>query len=551
MKLLKFVVYYVVFAFFAILGGLDLLAQAPESLSKGIPTAFNGNVLCISAPEGSGGRLYAGAEDGLYVLDPSDRQWQKMDQGANIRNIRRIAYLNEGMYLATSDGLYLGKGSGWQLEHGKNDIKGVLVYSENKGGEVLLSWTADSIYLISKEGWRLVGDPTTLGVIDDVACRGKMIFVASGADIYTYSGPGTEWKKVSLYPGRIREDDPQEVSNDTSSEDAEGSLDEYETQAASRIYSGSEDGLTVATTNGVYRIDPEGNVKERIDTTSLVPGSVRDVVDAQEGLFASTDEAVFLYSPRDRTWRTFFEKAGDGNIGSMYECSDGEGRSYLWVAAGKSVYKLDLGCDSFIEGKMVEDPGFDRSFLNEPSICEVHKMAIKYAEVDPKKIQDWRNAARWKAVMPKISAGAGESNGDNGEIYTGATTSYYFKGPQKVSKDWDANVSWDLSDLVWNDAQTSIDVRSKLMVQLRNEILQEVTRLYFERKRLLTENGDDVDNYPAPSGKGHAKRKEPRTWSAEAKQIRIEELTAHIDALTGGKFSEAISRAEMSEEKSR
>jgi hypothetical protein len=58
------------------------------------------------------------------------------------------------------------------------------------------------------------------------------------------------------------------------------------------------------------------------------------------------------------------------------------------------------------------------------------------------------------------------------------------------------------------------------MVQLRDDILEEVTRLYFERKRLLAEMKD--------------KERDIR------KQLRVEELTAYIDALTGGEFSEAL-----------
>nr|BDD44718.1 hypothetical protein 23 [bacterium] len=68
----------------------------------------------------------------------------------------------------------------------------------------------------------------------------------------------------------------------------------------------------------------------------------------------------------------------------------------------------------------------------------------------------------------------------------------------------------------------------KLLVQLRDEILEEVTRLYFERKRLVSELGAEAD-------------KNSKKILSE-KKLRIDELTAYIDALTGGKFSEALGR---------
>jgi len=79
--------------------------------------------------------------------------------------------------------------------------------------------------------------------------------------------------------------------------------------------------------------------------------------------------------------------------------------------------------------------------------------------------------------------------------------------------------------LIWNDDQTNIDVRSKLMVQLRDDILDEVTKLYFERIRLKME----INNLPIEDNK---KRCE--------KELKLQELTASLDALTGGYFSQQL-----------
>jgi len=78
--------------------------------------------------------------------------------------------------------------------------------------------------------------------------------------------------------------------------------------------------------------------------------------------------------------------------------------------------------------------------------------------------------------------------------------------------------------LIWNDDQTSIDSRSKLMVELREDVLNQVTRLYFERRRLQIE----------------ALVKKETGLPRLEKQMRIDELTALIDAMTGGKFSKGF-----------
>ena len=112
------------------------------------------------------------------------------------------------------------------------------------------------------------------------------------------------------------------------------------------------------------------------------------------------------------------------------------------------------------------EPALETQFPHDVPVLEVQRMAVEYAEVSPEKIRMWRTGAKWKAVMPKVSVSFSESSDENVEIYKSATTSYVVRGPWEKGNDWGVDLSWDLSDLVWNDAQTNIDVRSKLMVQL-------------------------------------------------------------------------------------
>lgn len=60
------------------------------------------------------------------------------------------------------------------------------------------------------------------------------------------------------------------------------------------------------------------------------------------------------------------------------------------------------------------------------------------------------------------------------------------------------------------------------MVQLRDDIVNEVTRTYFERRRI------QVGLLVSPAKDDHVLLE---------KELRIQELTALIDGLTGGYFS--------------
>ena len=151
-------------------------------------------------------------------------------------------------------------------------------------------------------------------------------------------------------------------------------------------------------------------------------------------------------------------------------------------------------------------------------------MAIHYSETDPEKISRWRKQAARQAWLPNISAGLDRNSGDYRHWDSGPNPDVLLKGKQTL--DWDIGVSWNLGELIWNNDQTSIDSRSKLMVELRDDIINQITRLYFERRRLQIE------------------MKKNATGLDESTQIdytmRIDELTATLDGLTGGKFSRSI-----------
>ena len=112
----------------------------------------------------------------------------------------------------------------------------------------------------------------------------------------------------------------------------------------------------------------------------------------------------------------------------------------------------------------------------------------------------------------------------NDSIWGTSSGSHYI-GPDDKSfgKDigFDISLSWDLADLVWSTDQTSIDNRSKLMVELREDILDQVTRLYFERRRLQVQL--QTESLAEESILTH--------------ELRVDELSALIDGFTDGKFS--------------
>lgn len=159
----------------------------------------------------------------------------------------------------------------------------------------------------------------------------------------------------------------------------------------------------------------------------------------------------------------------------------------------------------------------------EPTIREVHLAAIRYAEVMPEKIRNWRILSQLRNFIPRFTLGLDRDSDTTIASSTSAGKTTFAVGPQDETLSVDFGFTWDLGNLVWDSAQTSIDSRSRLMVQLRQEILKETTQLYFERRRLQAE----FDALPTD---------DPLLRRERA--LRLEELAAQLDALTGGLYSE-------------
>ena len=201
----------------------------------------------------------------------------------------------------------------------------------------------------------------------------------------------------------------------------------------------------------------------------------------------------------------------------------------LWAAAKGGILKtfnrpsFSIKKDQYNESELRE--AFTH-FDYEPTIQDIQKAAITYAEVHPEKIENWRNAASKRAWLPALSVNYGEDWQSSTYFYS-TSSEKYTNDDITDGDDWSISVTWKLGDLIWNDDQTAIDTRSRLMVQLRDDVLNEVTRLYYERKRLQLEMlivpTDDV-------------------MEEIEKELRLQELTADIDALTGFYLSKRLSQ---------
>jgi hypothetical protein len=163
----------------------------------------------------------------------------------------------------------------------------------------------------------------------------------------------------------------------------------------------------------------------------------------------------------------------------------------------------------------------------EPTVAEVRAAAVRYAGLAPERARGWARRSRLAALAPEVSARALRAVGrDEGLKITGGETDY-----QKIDAGDDlileVRATWDLRRLVFDNGELRAAREGARQAAQRRQLETEVTRLYYERRR------GQIDWILDP----------PSNAAERATRIvEMEELTAQLDALTGGYLSRELAR---------
>lgn len=447
-------------------------------LSKASKAGIN---LLVFDPQDKG-VLYAATTAGLFRSANKGLRWDRIFKGKSREEAEclALAVLPKAIYLGTRKGLFvsLDKGRSWHKEMGKLGKARVFNIILSSGGSGLL-------YLASTDG------------------------------VFKSNDLRDNWERVfTAYSGENGTEDDSEVED----QDEE---DRYSEIRYLAVNPNDPKHLLLATQRGIYESKDSGVSWESFPEYGLLSRDVHLlIISADSRIFCASKSGIFIY--RNLAWEELSLGFSFNKIN--YILLDKAG--YLYVCSENGLHRLAPYVGQSNGGAL------SQYFTSEPAIEEVQKAAIKYAEVDSGKISNWRKQAAMKAWLPRVTVGLDQdiNRTTSKSIWgTSGTNTYdgkHYIGPDDETKDNNRNLgisfTWELGDLIWNSAQTSIDVRSRLMVQLRDDILDEVNKLYFERIRVMAE----LDSLPIEDKK---KRFE--------KELRIRELTASLDGLTDGYFS--------------
>lgn len=512
---------------------------------------------------------------GMFFSPDAPCQEIWIGKDGNIKNVEARAMLIDGggAYLATRTGLYrigdISQGDKWEevfsLPPGENEISSLGV----KGKNVLLG-TRRGLFKSEDGGrsWRnvfrtIIPEKNNVLSIEVSKYNPKRVIICTMKGVFLSEDLGSSWSDISanlrnkriasaalnkeimyaagadgLYargPGqpaweRVYVNNAVESADTGASEEPQYPSESEETASSVNCVTIKGSRVYIGVNKNILYSEDEGKSWRALPKYGIA-GAVNYILASKrsEKLYCATAKGVFEFNDKKDGWVELYKGMDKTlNVTALIFC-DGDEKA-LWALTEKGLYRMDVGryaADQYLD---VEKnlKSFKIMFDNEPTFRELQQAAIKFCDVSSKKIQDWQRDSRLKALVPKVSVGLDNHRSSNQEIYTSATRDYVSTGPDDIYKAVDVSVSWDVSGLIWSDSQTNIDVRSRLNTQLRNDILDDLRRAYYERKRLQF----DLMNVPPKDMRSRFDR-----------ELRIQELTQAIDDLTGNYLSDNILQA--------
>jgi photosystem II stability/assembly factor-like uncharacterized protein len=410
--------------------------------------------------------VFAAADNGIFRSNDAGKSWKQVFKAGTGKECAAIQATPEGIYAATNAGMFFSyDGNLWRKQ--QTDFSAVALAYSVPG--VLLAALDEGVY----------GQPLPSGM----------------------------WRKVLT--GRLAVTDGERDTDEPMADD------ETKKSSITALASDKAGMIVAALAHAIFISRDQGATWERIAPADGLPSAPTAVLSSGRTIIAASATGVRVYA--DGHW----SDCSSGLAGCRVNGLAGTAAA-VFAATDHGIFALPASAIAPSAAGCVSP--VIRYLADEPDIAEVRQAAVQYADAGPEKIITWRRQARKKAWLPHVTLGLDRETGDLWHWESGSTTKEsddcLRKG--KDSVNWSVSLIWELGELIWNTDQTGIDARSRLNAELRAELVDEVTKLYFERVRLKME----ADALPLEERR---KRQE--------KLLKLEENGALLDGLTDGEYS--------------
>ena len=484
---------------FALVGVILLLANPCFALFSEVDSLSRGRIQKIQVSPTQDNLLFAASASILFSSENKGKSWHEVffARGEEIVNFIFDKTADNRIFVATQSAVYALSSRNKARIIFKLPPELIARCISQREGAIYLG-TSEGLYVRRQDssGWKRLAAAFDAEAVLDMDFTPRGMYVVSSGGVYFSSDRKNFSRKFIL--GMVSE------------EEGEEEIEPVKRVIKADIFDG--DILYLGTGRGLFISSDAGDSWRKADIPIVENASIREIRQAGHTpgvIYLATERGLFSVDLKRKESSELFQGLYTRDISSL----DFDSQGTLFVATPRGLFKKDnntgLAAVCALEGILA----------GIPSIQQVQEAALAWNEVHPEKIKEWRNRLKLKGLFPRLSLNYSKKVW--GTAGTGTYDGKAFVGP----RDWNMGLTWDLGDILWHSSHTSIDVRSRLNTQLRNNVLDDVSGLYFAwiRQRL------DLENIAADDPEGRLKSK-----------LRLSELAAGLDAYTGGFFSRMI-----------
>ncbi len=163
----------------------------------------------------------------------------------------------------------------------------------------------------------------------------------------------------------------------------------------------------------------------------------------------------------------------------------------------------------------------------DPPVEDVHAAALRYLDLGPARMRKLWEGSRRRGWLPEFELRGGyggdrQRGGDWDDAFLSGERRRFLDTDWGHRRDFavSALLRWDLGDVALHPESVDVSREARSVLELRDDVLDEVTQLYFDRRRVVLELASDAP--PAELAR---------------LRLRADELAAGLDAWTGGWWS--------------
>jgi len=261
---------------------------------------------------------------------------------------------------------------------------------------------------------------------------------------------------------------------------------------------------------------------------ALPPGARIARVAAALGRFwLATDRGLLEAESLAGPWRRASAPAGKADVRALVGDADS-----LYVASATRLLRAEVihtantSAPSPLAGSSP-----DRAARAEPRIQDLHRAAIAHLSLTRSRMDGMHSRVGRRGWLPVVSVRAAHDRDrdwdtDRDQTFTyGALHDLVDRGNgHNIGTGVSATFSWDFGDVVFHPEEIDVSREVRSLLALRDDVLDELTQLYFDRQRALVQRAALL----------------PTSFEAQQLQLRADELAAGMDAWTGGWFTRAL-----------